>query len=115
MLKKHSVAKKFFSQYVRTILGTKYHFSPATTIATCPSSPYHMQINGTCIYFEHKELNWQEAMDNCRNASGGLYEPRDSSMNEAIWKAANEKLEKAYAHHFWLGMSRQKDGTIVYR
>ena len=76
-----------------------------------------MQINGSCIYFEHKKLNWQEAQDNCRNASGGLYEPRNSSMNEAIWKAAKEKLEglEKIANTYWLGMNRLKDETIRYR
>ena len=97
------------------VLKKTFFFSPATTIATCPSSPYHVQINGSCIYFEHKRLNWQAAQDNCRNASGGLYEPRNSSMNEAIWKAANEKLEKPFTYWFWLGMNHLKDETIRYR
>jgi len=86
--------------------------------ATCPSSPNHIQIKGSCVYFEQKELNWQEALDNCRNkfvpGSGRLFEPRNSSINQAVWEAADDKLGDSSDGEFWLGMNDLKDGTYRY-
>jgi hypothetical protein len=62
-------------------------------------------------------LNWQEAQDDCRNkfdSGGRLFEPRISSMNEAVYKAADEKLGKSSYGEFWLGMNDLKDGTYRY-
>ena len=61
-------------------------------------------------------MNWQEAQDDCRNkfdSGGRLFEPRTSSMNEAVWKAADE-LGIGFGEEFWLGINNLKDGTYRY-
>ena len=77
-----------------------------------------MKIKGFCFYFQHKHLNWQEAQDECHkkfdSAPGRLFEPRISSMNEAVWKAADEKWGGSSFGEFWLGMNDLKDGTYRY-
>ena len=85
---------------------------------TCPSSPYHKQILGKCFYFEQNEMKWQEAQDNCRDkinsASGRLFEPRSTTMNLAVWKAADKLLGRADVES-WLGITDLKDqGTYRY-
>ena len=59
-------------------------------------------------------MNWQEALDNCRNkfvsGSGRLFEPRNSSINQAVWEAADDKLGDSSDGEFWLGMNDLKDG-----
>ena len=63
-------------------------------------------------------MNWQEALDNCRNkfvpGSGRLFEPRNSSINQAVWEAADDKLGDSSDGEFWLGMNDLKDGTYRY-
>ena len=63
-------------------------------------------------------MNWQGAQDDCRNkfvsGSGRLFEPRISSINQAVWKAADDKFGVSSDGEFWLGMNDLKDGTYRY-
>ena len=98
----------------RNVSNFYFFFSPGT----CPSTINYKKIKGSCVYFEQKKLNWQEALDNCRNkfasGSGRLFEPRISSINQAVWEEADDKLGINSDGEFWLGMNDLKDRTYRY-
>ena len=64
-------------------------------------------------------MKWQAAQDNCQDkfdsASGRLFEPRSTTMNLAVWKAADELGGDRADGEFWLGITDLKDqGTYRY-
>ena len=64
-------------------------------------------------------MEWQEAQDNCQDkfdsASGRLFEPRSTTMNLAVWKAADELGGAQGDGSFWLGITDLKEqGTYRY-
>ena len=67
-------------------------------------------------------MKWQAAQDNCQDkfdsASGRLFEPRSTTMNLAVLKAADKLLSPSLDVKFlglWLGITDLKDqGTYRY-
>ena len=88
----------------------------------CPvstNSRYRL-IDGFCYYFEATAMNYSTAETNCKNKFGPLYkgkllEPRSVSLNNKIYKNAQEVLNPGGAYEYWIGVTdRRTEGRHSY-
>ena len=85
----------------------------------CPVStnPKYRLIEGTCYYFEATKMNYETAEINCKVSKfgpnkGRLVEPRSVSMNNKMYKNAQEVLSTVT---YWIGVTdRRNEGRYSY-
>ena len=51
----------------QTTIPTPYYYTTTDLQLTCPTNDYQYQwIGGKCVYFETKQLTYDEAIQNCQ-------------------------------------------------
>ena len=85
---------------------------------SCPiSDPNYHIVDGVCLYYEKTELNFDDAIQNCRTkfqATGRLFEPKTVAINRKAHKTGYDNFSGFY--YSWIGVRQNKyvsDGSPI--
>ena len=78
-----------------------------TTITTTTENPTTVyaptEINGTMFWFVKRKLNYGEAIINCNEYGGKLFEPRNADSNFLVYQMAKAAFDNV--DRIWIGIN----------
>ena len=75
-----------------------------TTTTENPTTVYSpTEINGTLFWFVKRKLNYGEAIINCNENGGKLFEPRNADSNFLVYQMAKAAFDNV--DRIWIGIN----------